>query len=99
MAQIFAYIEHKGGVADDSAVELVAAAKRIDAAATPTAVLTGCGADLDAVSNALCASYGEVWKITSEALAPCPFRSRSRAGSFHQAELTFCLRRVGHRRG
>jgi electron transfer flavoprotein alpha subunit len=69
MARIFAYIEHKGGVADDSAVELVAAAKKIDAAATPTAVLTGWGADLDAVSNTLCASYGEVWKIANEALA------------------------------
>jgi len=69
MAQIFAYIEHKGGVPDDSAVELVAAAKKIDAAAAPTAVLTGWGADLDAVSSAVCASYNEVWKIGSEALA------------------------------
>jgi electron transfer flavoprotein alpha subunit len=69
MARIFAYIEHKGGVADDSAVELAAAAKKIDAAAAPTAVLTGWGADLDAVSSALCASYSEVWKIANEALA------------------------------
>jgi len=69
MARIFAYIEHKGGVADDSAVELVAAAKTIDAAAAPTAVLTGWGADLDAVSTALCPSYSEVWKIANEALA------------------------------
>jgi electron transfer flavoprotein alpha subunit len=68
MARIFAYIEHKGGVADDSAVELVAAAKKIDAAAAPTAVLTGWGKDVDAVSSALCASYGEVWKIANEAL-------------------------------
>jgi electron transfer flavoprotein alpha subunit len=68
MARIFAYIEHKAGVADDSAVELVAAAKKIDAAA-PTAVLTGWGTDVDAVSSALCASYGEVWKIANEALA------------------------------
>ena len=30
MAQIFAYIVHKGGVADDSALELAAAAKKID---------------------------------------------------------------------
>jgi electron transfer flavoprotein alpha subunit len=69
MARIFAYIEHKGGVADDSAVELVAATKKIDAAAAPTAVLTGWGKDVDAVSSALCASYGEVWKIANEALA------------------------------
>ena len=69
MARIFAYIEHIGGVADDTAAELAAAAKKIDAAASPTAVLTGWGADLDAVSSALCASYGEVWKIANEALA------------------------------
>ena len=43
MARIFAYIVHKGGVADDTAVELVAAAKKIDPAASPTAVVTGCG--------------------------------------------------------
>jgi electron transfer flavoprotein alpha subunit len=69
MPLIFAYIEHKGGVADDTAVELVTAAKKIDAAAAPTAVLTGWGAELDVVSTALCASYGEVWKIANEALA------------------------------
>jgi electron transfer flavoprotein alpha subunit len=69
MLRIFAYIEHKGGVADDSAVELAAAAEKIDAATSPTAVLTGWGADLDAVSSALCASYGEVWKVANEALA------------------------------
>jgi electron transfer flavoprotein alpha subunit len=28
MADIYAYITHKGGVADDSALELVAAAKK-----------------------------------------------------------------------
>ena len=34
-ARIFAYIAHKGGVADDSAAELLAAAKKIDPAAVP----------------------------------------------------------------
>ena len=33
MARIFAYIIHKDGVADDTAAELLAAAKKIDAAA------------------------------------------------------------------
>jgi len=69
MARIFCYIEHKGGVADDTALELAAAAKKIDAAAAPTAILTGWGADLDAVSETLRASYAEVWKISNEALA------------------------------
>ncbi len=69
MAHIFAYILHKGGVADDSAAELLAAAKKIDPAASPTAIVTGSGAELDAVCAALCTSYAEVWKIASEALA------------------------------
>jgi len=69
MARIFAYIVHKGGVAADSAHELAAAARKIDPAASPTAILTGWGADLDAASNALGASYPEVWKIANEALA------------------------------
>jgi electron transfer flavoprotein alpha subunit len=69
MARIFAYIVHKGGVADDSAVELLAAAKKIDAAATPTAIIAGSGPELDAVCEALRASYSEVWRIANEALA------------------------------
>ncbi len=69
MARIFAYVVHKGGVAADSALELAAAARKIDPAASPTAILTGWGADLDAACNALGASYPEVWKIANEALA------------------------------
>jgi electron transfer flavoprotein alpha subunit len=69
MARIFAYIEHKGGVADDSAAEFLAAANKIDPTASPTAIVTGWGADLDAVCDALTASYAEVWKIANEALA------------------------------
>jgi electron transfer flavoprotein alpha subunit len=69
MARIFAYIVHKGGVADDTAAQLAAAARRIDAAASPTAVLTGWGADLDAACGTLRGSYAEVWKIANEALA------------------------------
>ena len=66
-ARIFAYIAHKGGVVDDSAAELLAAVKKIDPAASPTAVVTGTGAELDAVCESLRASYGEVWKIANEA--------------------------------
>ncbi len=69
MARIFAYIVHKGGVVDDSAFELAAAARKIDPAASPTAILTGWGADLDAACSALRASYAEVWKIANEGLA------------------------------
>jgi len=56
-------------VADDSAAELLAAAKKIDAAASPTAIITGSGADLDGVCSTLRASYREVWKVANEALA------------------------------
>jgi len=69
MARIFAYIIHKDGVADDSAAELLAAAKKIDAAASPTAVVAGWGPQLDAVCTALSGSFAEIWKIANEALA------------------------------
>jgi electron transfer flavoprotein alpha subunit len=56
-------------VADDSAAQLAAAAKKIDPAASPTALLTGWGADLNAACSALRASYAEIWTISNEALA------------------------------
>ncbi len=68
MARIFAYIVHKAGVVDDSAFELAAAARKIDPAATPTAILAGCGTGLDAACNALRGSYAETWKIGNDAL-------------------------------
>ena len=67
--QIFAYILHKGGVADDTALELVAAAKKIDPDASVTAIVFGSGAELDAVCNEMAASYAEVWKIDNEAVS------------------------------
>jgi electron transfer flavoprotein alpha subunit len=69
MPRIFAYIAHKGGVADDCAVELAAAARKIDTAASPTAILTGWGPDLDAACNSLPAAFSEIWKIANEVLA------------------------------
>lgn len=69
MAQFFAYIPHKNGVADDSALELVVAAKKIDPSANVTAVVTGSGGDLDKVADEVAASYPEVWKISNDALS------------------------------
>ncbi|HEY6943587.1 MAG TPA: electron transfer flavoprotein subunit alpha/FixB family protein [Candidatus Acidoferrum sp.] len=66
MAQIFAYIEHKEGVADDTAAEFVAASKKIDAVASPIAIVTGFGPELDAVCMSLRDLYREVWKIEKE---------------------------------
>jgi len=69
MARIFAYIVHRGGVPDDSAGELAAAAKKIDATASATAIVTGQGSDLDNVCSTLRSSFCEVWKIANDALA------------------------------
>lgn len=65
--QIFAYILHKDGVIDDTALEMVAAAGKIDPAASLTAIVVG--SKTDAVCNSLIASFKEVWKIDSEALS------------------------------
>lgn len=67
--QFFAYVIHKSGKADDSALELLTAAKKIDAGAAVTAVVTGSGAELDAVSNELAGAFPAVWKISNAALA------------------------------
>jgi electron transfer flavoprotein alpha subunit len=69
MARIFAYIVHKGGVVDDSAAELAAAARTIDAAASPIALVSGWGPELDTVCESLRSSYAEVWKIGNQAIA------------------------------
>lgn len=67
--RIFAYIEHRAGVVDDSAADLLAAAKQIDANAAPTAVLSGYGADLEAACASVSSLYREIWKVGNEALA------------------------------
>ncbi len=69
MADIFAYITHKAGVADDSALELITAAQKIDANAAATAIVTGSGADLDKVADEAAATYPKVLKYNSDALA------------------------------
>jgi electron transfer flavoprotein alpha subunit len=56
-------------VIDDSAAELVAAAKKIDATAVPTAILTGSDSELDTACSALGSGFGEIWKVDNEALA------------------------------
>ena len=64
--QIFAYIRYKDGVPEDSALELVAAAKKI--ADTPVNALV-VGSGVDAVCSEVASSYQEVWKIDADALA------------------------------
>jgi electron transfer flavoprotein alpha subunit len=67
--QVFAYITHKAGKADDAARELVVAAGKIFPDAPVTAIVTGSGAELDAVCNEAATVYKEVWKYDNEALA------------------------------
>ena len=69
MADIYAYITHKAGVADDAALELAAAAKKIDNSAAVTAIVTGSGDGLEKVATDMAASYAKVIKFDLEALA------------------------------
>ncbi len=69
MADIYAFITHHNGVVDDTALELVAAARKIDADAAVTAIVTGAGADVDKVAAAAAASYPKVFKFSNDALA------------------------------
>ena len=68
-AQVFAFILHKDGKADDTALELAAASQKIAPGADPVAIVTGAGAALDGVCQELTASYAEVWKFAGDALA------------------------------
>ncbi|MBW2369729.1 MAG: electron transfer flavoprotein subunit alpha/FixB family protein [Deltaproteobacteria bacterium] len=67
--QIFAYIIHEEGKADDTAFELPAAANKIDSQAAVTALVVGTGAELDSVCNEVAGAYSEVYKIDNAALA------------------------------
>lgn len=69
MAAIFAYIAHKNGVLEDSAMELRAAAAKIDAAAAVTALVFGNGADTDAAAAKAAEGFAQVWKVTGPAFA------------------------------
>ena len=69
MADIFAYIEHTQGVADDSALELLTAAKKIFPDAPVTAIVMGSGGDVDKVANEMAASYNGVWKVDNDAFS------------------------------
>ena len=67
--QVFAYIIHKNGVVDDTALEMITAAGKLNTDASVTAVIAGSGAELDGVCKDVASSFSEVWKIDNEALA------------------------------
>ncbi len=66
MGQVYAYLGHTNGTLDDSAMELINAAKAISDAPA-TAIVTGSG--IDAVADAAAAIFPEVIKIDNDALA------------------------------
>lgn len=67
--QVFAYIKHAGGVVDDTAQELIAAAKHVDASAETVAIVVGSGAEVDQVCSQVAQWYGQVWKLSNAAFA------------------------------
>ena len=69
MSRIFCYIHHTAGVPDDTAQELAAAAKALDASEPPIALVAGSVPEADAVCQALRASFAAIWKIADPALA------------------------------
>ncbi len=69
MPRIFTYITHKGGVVDDSAMELLTAARKVDSSNPPVGLALGFGTELDRVCEALRASYPEVWRVAQQIFA------------------------------
>jgi electron transfer flavoprotein alpha subunit len=66
MAQVFAYVSHKNGAVDDTAKELLAAAKKFTDAPV-TGIVVGSG--VDAVAAEAAKIYAEVYKIDNAAFA------------------------------
>lgn len=69
MARIFAFIEHKAGILEDSADELAAAIQVLDPSATSVAIVTGDGSELEAAANTLRSIYAEVWTLAKPELS------------------------------
>ncbi len=67
--QVFAYILHKNGVVDDTALELISAGQKLIPDGSVKAVVAGVGAELETVCKEIASSFAEVWKIDHEALA------------------------------
>lgn len=67
--QVFAYIKYKDSAADDTAFELINAARKIFPDQPATAIVTGSGAELESVCQAMTKIYAEVWKVDNADLA------------------------------
>jgi electron transfer flavoprotein alpha subunit len=67
--KIFVYVIHRQGTADDTALELLAAAKKIDPKSSVTALVAGSDKELEKVVKQIAPSFNEVWKIDHESLS------------------------------
>ena len=67
--QLFAYITHRNGIADDSARELAAAAAQIAPGEAVTAIVSGSGDSLQAVCDQMTSSFNEVIKVDKSELS------------------------------
>lgn len=67
--QIFSYIVHDKSTVDDTAFEMLAAAKRIDPQAPVTALVMGSGSGLGQVCSQLTGAYADIWKVDHETLS------------------------------
>ncbi len=68
--EIYVYVEHQDGAPDDSALELVAAARKIAPDASLTALVIGAGDEVDAICQSVAeAADLTVFKIKDDALA------------------------------
>ena len=65
----FAYILHQDGIIDDSAMDLLEAARRMNPEAAITALAFGHGSNLEAACNQLAAIYPQVWMVDDAAVA------------------------------
>lgn len=66
---IFAYIVHLNGEIDDSFLDYINAAKKIDSDAKVTAVVFGAGDEVNKVAEEAAKYFPEVWKIDKESVA------------------------------
>jgi electron transfer flavoprotein alpha subunit len=67
--QIFSYILHQDGTADDSGLELVKAAQAIDPSAQVIALVFGHGSHVEAVCKELAPVYSDIWMVNDPCVA------------------------------
>jgi electron transfer flavoprotein alpha subunit len=65
--RVFVHVAHRDGRADDSALELLTAARRLAPGCSPVAIVAGSG--VDALCTAMAGAFDEVWKFDQPSLS------------------------------